>query len=53
VTVAWWTHKIRNLHRNDFVMAARTDQLYAGLAASLPPPPLRGQPAPGQQAKQG
>ncbi|MEN9938887.1 MAG: hypothetical protein RLZZ387_5466 [Chloroflexota bacterium] len=29
VTVWWWTHAIRNLHRNDFVMAARTDQLYA------------------------
>ncbi|MFA5677578.1 MAG: 4a-hydroxytetrahydrobiopterin dehydratase [Pseudomonas sp.] len=27
VTVRWWTHKIRGLHRNDFVMAARTDQL--------------------------
>ena len=25
VTVAWWTHKIRNLHVNDFVMAAKTD----------------------------
>ncbi len=25
VAVSWWTHKIRNLHRNDFVMAARTD----------------------------
>ena len=25
VTVSWWTHKIRNLHVNDFVMAARTD----------------------------
>ena len=30
VTVGWWTHKIRGLHRNDFVMAARTDQAYAG-----------------------
>jgi 4a-hydroxytetrahydrobiopterin dehydratase len=29
VTVTWWTHKIKNLHRNDFIMAARTDQLYA------------------------
>ncbi len=29
VTVIWWTHKIRGLHRNDFVMAARTDQLYS------------------------
>lgn len=28
VTVAWWTHKIRGLHRNDFVMAAKTDRLY-------------------------
>jgi 4a-hydroxytetrahydrobiopterin dehydratase len=29
VTVAWWTHKIRGLHRNDFIMAAKTDVLYA------------------------
>jgi 4a-hydroxytetrahydrobiopterin dehydratase len=28
VTVGWWTHKIRGLHRNDFVMAARTDEAY-------------------------
>jgi 4a-hydroxytetrahydrobiopterin dehydratase len=27
-TVTWWTHKIRGLHRNDFVMAAKTDALY-------------------------
>ncbi len=27
VTVLWWTHKIRGLHRNDFIMAARTDQV--------------------------
>jgi len=27
-TVTWWTHKIKGLHRNDFVMAAKTDQLY-------------------------
>lgn len=27
VTVTWWTHKIGGLHRNDFVMAARTDEL--------------------------
>jgi 4a-hydroxytetrahydrobiopterin dehydratase len=26
-TVSWWTHKIRGLHRNDFVMAAKTDEL--------------------------
>lgn len=29
VTVRWWTHKIKNLHQNDFIMAARTDQLNA------------------------
>jgi len=29
VTVTWWTHKIRGLHRNDFVMAAKTDNLYS------------------------
>src|SRR5947207_9683722 len=29
VTVHWWTHKIRGLHRNDFIMAAKTDELYA------------------------
>jgi 4a-hydroxytetrahydrobiopterin dehydratase len=28
VTVTWWTHKIDGLHRNDFICAARTDQLY-------------------------
>ncbi len=43
VTVTWWTHKIRGLHRNDFVMSAKTDQLYQDLLArgeiELPPPP--------------
>jgi 4a-hydroxytetrahydrobiopterin dehydratase len=29
VTVTWWTHKIKNLHRNDFIMAARTDMVLA------------------------
>jgi 4a-hydroxytetrahydrobiopterin dehydratase len=27
VTVQWWTHKICGLHMNDFIMAAKTDQL--------------------------
>jgi len=27
VTVRWWTHKIKGLHKNDFVMAAKTDSL--------------------------
>ena len=28
VTVTWWTHKIRGLHQNDFIMAAKTDLLF-------------------------
>lgn len=27
VTVEWWSHKIKGLHMNDFIMAARTDEL--------------------------
>lgn len=30
VTVRWWTHTIQGLHRNDFVMAAKTDRAVAG-----------------------
>jgi len=30
VTVTWWTHKIKGLHRNDFIMAAKTDEVYVG-----------------------
>ena len=32
VTVNWWTHKIGGLHQNDFIMAARTDELSEGQA---------------------
>jgi 4a-hydroxytetrahydrobiopterin dehydratase len=28
VTVTWWTHKIKGLHRNDFIMAAKTDEIH-------------------------
>jgi 4a-hydroxytetrahydrobiopterin dehydratase len=28
VTVQWWSHKIKGLHKNDFIMAAKTDTLY-------------------------
>ena len=27
VTVMWWTHAISALHKNDFIMAAKTDEL--------------------------
>jgi 4a-hydroxytetrahydrobiopterin dehydratase len=28
-TVTWYTHKLGGLHRNDFIMAAKTDELYS------------------------
>lgn len=28
VTLQWWTHKIGGLHKNDFIMAAKADELY-------------------------
>lgn len=28
VVVTWWSHKIHGLHRNDFIMAAKTDALF-------------------------
>ncbi|MCC4798553.1 4a-hydroxytetrahydrobiopterin dehydratase [Enterovibrio norvegicus] len=27
VSVTWWTHKIKGLHKNDFICAAKTDAL--------------------------
>ncbi|MBE0409480.1 MAG: 4a-hydroxytetrahydrobiopterin dehydratase [Anaerolineales bacterium] len=29
VTVTWFTHVIKGLHKNDFIMAAKTDGLYS------------------------
>lgn len=28
VKVSWWTHKIKGLHENDAIMAAKTEQLF-------------------------
>jgi 4a-hydroxytetrahydrobiopterin dehydratase len=28
VTIQWWTHTVKGLHKNDFIMAAKTDELY-------------------------
>ena len=28
VTVQWWTHVVKGLHKNDFVMAAKTDEIF-------------------------
>ena len=34
VTVTWWTHVIKGLHTNDFVSAAKSDQLYDGIVSN-------------------
>jgi len=28
VTVQWWTHVVKGLHKNDFIMAAKTDRIF-------------------------
>lgn len=28
VTLTWWTHTVKGLHRNDFIMAAKSDEVY-------------------------
>lgn len=28
VEVQWWSHKLKGLHANDFICAAKTDRLY-------------------------
>ena len=28
VKVSWWTHAISGLHKNDFIMAAKSDRIY-------------------------
>ncbi|MDJ0536852.1 MAG: 4a-hydroxytetrahydrobiopterin dehydratase [Xenococcaceae cyanobacterium MO_207.B15] len=32
VTVSWWTHAIKGLHQNDFIMAAKTDHIRNSLS---------------------
>jgi 4a-hydroxytetrahydrobiopterin dehydratase len=29
VSISWWTHSLGGIHRNDAIMAARTDRLFA------------------------
>ncbi|HJQ15040.1 MAG TPA: 4a-hydroxytetrahydrobiopterin dehydratase [Anaerolineales bacterium] len=29
VTLQWWTHKIGGLHKNDFIMAAKSDEIFS------------------------
>ncbi|NTS75277.1 4a-hydroxytetrahydrobiopterin dehydratase [Catenovulum sp. SM1970] len=37
VTVTWWTHKINGLHKNDFILAAKTEQVFSEGPGSLEP----------------
>ena len=34
VRVETWTHKIKGLHRNDFILAAKCDEVYASATRS-------------------
>ena len=29
VQVSWWTHTVKGLHRNDFILAARSERVFA------------------------
>ena len=31
VSIEWWSHKIRGLHMNDFICAAKSDQIFNAL----------------------
>lgn len=33
VKVSWWTHAISGLHKNDFIMAAKTDEIASQFVA--------------------
>jgi len=35
-TVRWWTHAIKNLHINDFIMAAKCDRAFEALEQEQP-----------------
>ena len=38
VTVTWWTHALNGIHRNDFIMAAKTDAIAHGLTSDVAAP---------------
>ncbi|MDC0906739.1 4a-hydroxytetrahydrobiopterin dehydratase [Gammaproteobacteria bacterium] len=31
VSVEWWSHKIKGLHMNDFICAAKSDEIFNSL----------------------
>lgn len=36
VTVSWWTHAVKGLHKNDFIMAAKTDEAFKTAEGAQP-----------------
>ena len=34
VTVSWWSHKIKGLHKNDFICASKTDSVFKNFQKS-------------------
>ena len=35
VTIQWWTHVVKGLHKNDFIMAAKTDEVEANFSKTV------------------
>ncbi|MEO0836105.1 MAG: 4a-hydroxytetrahydrobiopterin dehydratase, partial [Cyanobacteria bacterium J06642_3] len=35
VSVTWWTHALKALHHNDFIMAAKCDSIYEEVSPQL------------------
>lgn len=35
VSVSWWTHKIKGLHENDFILAAKTEALFKKMNVTI------------------
>lgn len=46
VTVSWWTHVLKDLHPNDFVMAAKTEGAYSMTVVGHQGDTLREEPLP-------
>jgi 4a-hydroxytetrahydrobiopterin dehydratase len=35
VSLEWWSHKIKGLHMNDFICAAKSDDIYASYTSKI------------------
>jgi len=34
VTLEWWSHKIKGLHMNDFICAAKSDEMFKSISST-------------------